>query len=71
MIRPPRRSLFRPKAGVNQSILREHKALIETIDRRKVLRGTLSLGALSLLTGCDVGETGQLQNFPARGIGLE
>ena len=63
MIRSPRRSLFRPKGGIDQSILREHKALIETIDRRKVLRGTLSLGALSLLTGCDVGETGQLQSF--------
>ncbi len=63
MIRSPRRSLFRPKGGVDQSILREHKALIETIDRRKVLRGTLSLGALSLLTGCDVGETGQVQSF--------
>src|ERR1044071_828723 len=58
-----RRSLFRPRGGVDQSALREHKALIETIDRRKVLRGTLSLGALSLLTGCNVGETGQLQSF--------
>ena len=63
IIRSPRTSLFRPKDGVDQSLLREHRALIETIDRRKVLRGTLSLGALSLLTGCDVGETGQLQSF--------
>ena len=63
IIRSPRGSLFRPKGGVDQSSLREHKALIETIDRRKVLRGTLSLGALSLLTGCDVGETGQVQSF--------
>ncbi len=63
ILRSPRRSLFRPKAGVDQSLLREHKALIEAIDRRKVLRGTLSLGALTLLTGCDVGETGQVQSF--------
>jgi DMSO/TMAO reductase YedYZ molybdopterin-dependent catalytic subunit len=63
MIRSPRRSLFRSKAGVDQSVLREHKALIQTIDRRKVLRGTLSLGALSLLTGCNVGETGEVQSF--------
>ncbi len=62
ILRSPRRSLFRPKAGVDQSLLREHKALIEAIDRRKVLRGTLSLGALTLLTGCDVGETGQVQS---------
>jgi DMSO/TMAO reductase YedYZ molybdopterin-dependent catalytic subunit len=63
ILRSPRRSLFRPRGGADQSILREHKALIEKIDRRKLLRGTLSLGALSLLTGCDVGETGPLQSF--------
>src|SRR6476659_3101909 len=67
IIRSPRGSLFRPKGGVDQSPLREHKALIETIDRRKVLRGTLSLGALSLLSGCDVGETGPMQSF-LRGV---
>ena len=42
--------------------MREHKALIEKIDRRNVLRGALSLGALSLLTGCDVTETDQVQS---------
>jgi DMSO/TMAO reductase YedYZ molybdopterin-dependent catalytic subunit len=67
IIRFPRGSLFRPKGGVDQSPLREHKALIETIDRRKVLRGTLSLGAFSLLSGCDVGETGPMQSF-LRGV---
>jgi len=61
-IRTPMRSLFRPRGGVDQSILREHKALIEAINRRNVLRGTLSLGALSLLTGCNVTETDQVQS---------
>jgi DMSO/TMAO reductase YedYZ molybdopterin-dependent catalytic subunit len=61
-IRTPSRSLFRPKQRIGPSILREHRALIEKIDRRNVLRGALSLGALSLLTGCDVTETDQVQS---------
>jgi len=51
-IRTPSPSVFR--RPVDQSVLKENKALLAEIDRRKVLRGTLSLGALSLLTGCDV-----------------
>ena len=35
MIRPPSRSLFRPKNGIDQSILKENRRLIEEIDRRK------------------------------------
>ena len=62
IIRTPSPSVFRPKRRIDQAILREHKALIETIDRRNVLRGALSLGALSLLTGCDVTETDQVQS---------
>jgi len=53
-IRTPSPSPFRPQGGVDQSILNEHKDLIEDINRRKILRGTLSLGALSLLAGCNV-----------------
>jgi DMSO/TMAO reductase YedYZ molybdopterin-dependent catalytic subunit len=52
----PARSQFRPAAGIDQSILREHKGLLAEIDRRKLLRGTLSLGALTMLTGCDVAD---------------
>jgi DMSO/TMAO reductase YedYZ molybdopterin-dependent catalytic subunit len=60
MSAPPRSpSLFRKP--VDQSILHEHRKLVEKIDRRGVLRGTLSLGALALLTGCDVSENAQLQ----------
>jgi len=54
-------SIFRPHKPVSQDVLREHRALVADIDRRKVLRGTLSLGALTLLTGCDVTESEPLQ----------
>ena len=42
------RSLFRPAAPVDQGILAEHETLIAQIDRRSLLRGTISLVALSL-----------------------
>jgi DMSO/TMAO reductase YedYZ molybdopterin-dependent catalytic subunit len=61
MIRTPSRSIFRPKSGVNQDILKENRRLIEQIDRRKILRGAVSLGALTFLTGCDVSENSQVQ----------
>jgi DMSO/TMAO reductase YedYZ molybdopterin-dependent catalytic subunit len=53
-LRTPSSSVFRPKRGIDQSVLEENKQLVEAINRRKVLRGALSLGALSMLTGCDV-----------------
>ena len=53
-IRTPSPSPFRPKAGIDQSILRESAKLLSDIDRRKLLRGGLSLGALTMLTGCNV-----------------
>src|SRR5262249_19123398 len=52
MIRTPSRSIFR--RPIDQSVLTENKRLIEEIDRRQILRGSLSLGALALLTGGDV-----------------
>ena len=54
-------SLFRPRRGPDPSILTENRALVEEIDRRKFLRGSLTLGALSMLTGCDIAEQGQVQ----------
>src|SRR5215510_4654866 len=45
---------FRPKRGIDQSVLEENRALIRAIYRRKLLTGSLSLGALTMLTGCDV-----------------
>ena len=48
------RSLFRPAAHPDPAILDDHRALIRSIERRKLIRGGLSLGALTMLTGCDV-----------------
>lgn len=54
-------SLFRPRRGPDQTILTENRALVVEIDRRKLLRGAVSLGALSMLTGCDIAEQDQVQ----------
>ena len=67
MIRAPSPSIFRPKQKIDRSVLAENRALIEKIDRRGVLRGALSLGALSLLTGCTVTDTPTMQGF-LRGV---
>lgn len=55
-------SPFRPQGGVDQTPLLENKALLSGIDRRNVLRGSLSLGALSMLTGCTVSDVGAVQS---------
>jgi DMSO/TMAO reductase YedYZ molybdopterin-dependent catalytic subunit len=62
MLRTPRPSLFRPRRRIDQTVLQEHRALVANIDRRNVLRGAISLGALTLLTGCDVSEADAVQN---------
>ena len=61
MLRTPSGSVFRPKRRIDQGVLRDSRALVEKIDRRNVLRGALSLGALTFLTGCDVTEADQVQ----------
>jgi DMSO/TMAO reductase YedYZ molybdopterin-dependent catalytic subunit len=53
-VRSPTPSVFRPKGGIDQSVLESNKSLLAEIDRRKLLRGSLSLGALTMLTGCSV-----------------
>jgi DMSO/TMAO reductase YedYZ molybdopterin-dependent catalytic subunit len=55
-------SLFRPSKAIDQSILKENKALLKKIDRRGILRGTLSLGALTFLTGCDITNESAVQS---------
>ncbi len=63
---PPRQrtpSLLRPKTPLDRSVLTENKKLVDAINRRNVLRGTLSLGALTLLSGCDVTEEAPVQSF--------
>src|ERR1700685_1307232 len=54
-------SLFRPRKSINQNVLTQNRALIDDINRRNVLRGAISLGALALLTGCDVSEDDSVQ----------
>src|SRR5580692_2937555 len=56
-------SIFRPRKAVDQSVLTQHRALVDDINRRNVLRGAISLGALSLLTGCDVSEDDSVQKM--------
>ena len=52
--RTPSPSLFRPGGRIDAGVLRENKKLLHEIERRGVLRGGLSLGALVMLGGCDV-----------------
>ncbi len=47
-------SLFRPARRPDPAILDDHRPLIRSLQRRGLLRGSLSLGALTMLTGCDV-----------------
>jgi DMSO/TMAO reductase YedYZ molybdopterin-dependent catalytic subunit len=61
ILRPPSKSIFRPTNGVDQSVLHAHRDLVESIDRRNLLRGAVSLGALAMLSGCDVTDTPKMQ----------
>ena len=60
-IRTPSSSIFRPKSGVDQSALEENKKLVENINRRNLLNGAVSLGALTMLTGCTVSDKSAVQ----------
>ncbi|MBC7801017.1 MAG: molybdopterin-dependent oxidoreductase [Gemmatimonadaceae bacterium] len=55
------KSLFRPARIPDRAVLREHRDLIRSIERRGVLRGTLSMGALAMLGGCDLSEPAAVQ----------
>ncbi|MGA7327993.1 MAG: molybdopterin-dependent oxidoreductase [Rhodomicrobium sp.] len=58
----PGRSVNRPEGGISQSRLIENRKLIAGIERRALLRGSLSLGALTLLTGCDISNDSAVQD---------
>ena len=60
-IRPRTPSLFRPRKPIDQGVLTENRKLVDDIDRRGLLRGAVSLGALTMLTGCDVSENDSVQ----------
>jgi DMSO/TMAO reductase YedYZ molybdopterin-dependent catalytic subunit len=47
------KSLFRPAQRPDRTLLTGHRSLVHAIERRGVLGGALSLGALTMLTGCD------------------
>jgi DMSO/TMAO reductase YedYZ molybdopterin-dependent catalytic subunit len=51
------KSPFRPKKLPDAAVLDDHRPLIRSLQRRGLLRGGLSLGALTMLTGCDVGDS--------------
>ena len=55
-------SIFRPAKPIDQSVLKQNQALVDDINRRNLLRGAVSLGALSMLTGCDVSEADSVQS---------
>jgi DMSO/TMAO reductase YedYZ molybdopterin-dependent catalytic subunit len=61
-LRLPSPSRLRPTHPIDQSVLLENKAAIEAINRRGILRGAVSLGALTMLTGCDVTNRDSVQD---------
>ncbi|WP_158744421.1 molybdopterin-dependent oxidoreductase [Acidisphaera sp. L21] len=48
------KSLFRPAQPTSPAVLDDHRPIIRSLQRRGLIRGGLSLGALTMLTGCDV-----------------
>src|SRR5665213_2581360 len=62
-IRSPSSSIFRPKNGIDRSVLDENKKLIADFNRRNLLRGTFSLGALTMLTGCGATDNEAVRSF--------
>ncbi len=63
-IRTPSPSIFRPEGGVDKSLIESSKELLAEVDRRKILRGTMSLGALTMLAGCtEITYTGPVQSL--------
>jgi DMSO/TMAO reductase YedYZ molybdopterin-dependent catalytic subunit len=47
------KSLFRPDNPPDPAILDNHRPLVRAVERRLLLRGGLSLGLLTMLSGCD------------------
>ena len=54
-------SAFRPARAPDPAILREHAPLVREINRRDLLRGTLTLGAVSMLGGCSPNDSSAVQ----------
>ncbi len=70
-MKPLSKSMFHPRRAVGQRFLLENRKLIAQIDRRNAVRASLSLGALTLLGGCDVFEKRAVADRAARRFRLE
>ena len=55
------RSPFRPDKVPDAAVLDNHRPLIRSLERRGLIRGGLSLGALVMLMGCDVKRPASVQ----------
>ena len=61
---PPRRSShFRPAVAPDRTLIADNSRFLEAAGRRGLLRGSLSLGALTMLTGCDVSDRDGVQQL--------
>jgi len=56
------KSPFRPARLPDPAILDNHQPLIRSLQRRGLLRGGQSLGALTMLTGCDLEDNASIQS---------
>jgi DMSO/TMAO reductase YedYZ molybdopterin-dependent catalytic subunit len=55
-MKPVSPSRFRPARVPDRTVLDAHAPLIRSIERRGLLRGSLSLGAVAMLGGCSAGD---------------
>ena len=55
------KSLFRPNDVPDPALLDGHRALVRSIERRGLICGGLSLGALTMLAGCDFNTPGSVE----------
>ena len=55
------RSPFRPARVPDPAVLDNHQPMIRSLQRRGLLRGGLSLGALTMLTGCELEDNASIQ----------
>jgi len=61
-MKPLSPSRFRPARTPDPRLLAEHAPLLRAIERRGMLRGSLSLGALAMLGGCSPSDSTSVQN---------
>jgi DMSO/TMAO reductase YedYZ molybdopterin-dependent catalytic subunit len=55
------RSPFRPAAPRDPAIPDEHRPLLRSLERRGLIKRGLTLGALAMLTGCDVNSSSSVE----------